>query len=337
MINACSVSAPGKLFLFGEYAVLDGAPAILSAVDRRVRVTVAPASNGHWSINAPDIGIDWLQLAAHGQVPNHVAPHMRQRLNVYEAVLTQVQQQIGLPDSPLAIDVDSSPFVDNGHKLGLGSSAAVTSALTAALAHAAGQPLDRNTLRQNAIAAHRQAQNGRGSGADVATAIHGGVIEFQADAVTRELTLPAGITGMAVVTGDGAATPDLVKRVRAYGQSNARGYAADMAVLTALANNAHQAMADGSAFLRLVQDYFEALQTLGKHARACIVLPRHHELARLAAEYGGVFKTSGAGGGDLGLVFAPSGPPVRRLSAALVSANAKIVPLRFGAPGLKIG
>jgi phosphomevalonate kinase len=34
-------SAPGKLVLAGEYAVLDGAPAIVMAVDRRAVVSVA--------------------------------------------------------------------------------------------------------------------------------------------------------------------------------------------------------------------------------------------------------------------------------------------------------
>ena len=33
-------SAPGKIVLSGEYAVLDGAPAICAAVDRRAAVTI---------------------------------------------------------------------------------------------------------------------------------------------------------------------------------------------------------------------------------------------------------------------------------------------------------
>ncbi len=36
-----TASAPGKLVLSGEYAVLDGAPAICMAVDRRARVTIS--------------------------------------------------------------------------------------------------------------------------------------------------------------------------------------------------------------------------------------------------------------------------------------------------------
>ncbi len=38
------VEAPGKLVLLGEYAVLDGAPAVVAAVDRGVRCTVSAGS-----------------------------------------------------------------------------------------------------------------------------------------------------------------------------------------------------------------------------------------------------------------------------------------------------
>src|SRR5262249_59369926 len=39
-------SAPGKLFLTGEWAVLRGAPALVAAVDRRVSVTIEPGTDG---------------------------------------------------------------------------------------------------------------------------------------------------------------------------------------------------------------------------------------------------------------------------------------------------
>ena len=40
--GALTVLAPGKLVLVGEYAVLDGAPAIVAAVDRGVRCVLSP-------------------------------------------------------------------------------------------------------------------------------------------------------------------------------------------------------------------------------------------------------------------------------------------------------
>jgi mevalonate kinase len=37
--------APGKLVALGEYAVLDGAPAVVLAVDRYVEVTIEPSDD----------------------------------------------------------------------------------------------------------------------------------------------------------------------------------------------------------------------------------------------------------------------------------------------------
>ena len=46
-------SAPGKLIVCGEYAVLDGAAAICAAVDRRAVVTVEAADDSYHVVTAP--------------------------------------------------------------------------------------------------------------------------------------------------------------------------------------------------------------------------------------------------------------------------------------------
>ena len=46
-------SAPGKVILSGEYAVLDGAPAVCVAIDRRARVTVEYNDEDHHVVAAP--------------------------------------------------------------------------------------------------------------------------------------------------------------------------------------------------------------------------------------------------------------------------------------------
>ena len=48
-----AASAPGKVVLAGEYAVLDGAPAICAALDRRARVQIAPSGTDHHVVEAP--------------------------------------------------------------------------------------------------------------------------------------------------------------------------------------------------------------------------------------------------------------------------------------------
>src|SRR3954451_15232031 len=138
-------TAPGKLILTGEYAVLGGAPAIVVAVDRRA-------------------------VARRNSTPRGSSPFLL-------AVADEIAQRRGGSDpaarAALEISVDSTAFYDKITKLGLGSSAAVTVAATA-LALGTADPQE---VLSVALAAHARAQGprgARGSGADIAAAVHGG-------------------------------------------------------------------------------------------------------------------------------------------------------------------
>ena len=355
-------SAPGKLFLLGEYAVLEGAPALLTAVDRRVEVTIDESPTGFWQFSAPNLGIFNLALGTDGSLPEGLSDQLRAHLRVFDEVRAAVQAAARRAQSqaqsqpqpqprtqlpaqpmaarfalPLAISIDSSALSRGGHKLGLGSSAATATALTAALARALGLTLDQGELFRLADAAHRSSQNGAGSGGDVAASVHGGLIRFAPGAAVVPLRWPKELCISAVVTGEGALTTRLVGRVADYAAESPVQHQADLARMTHLAEQAEAALASPAAFLRLASDYFDALTVLDTHVQAGIVSRRHQELNALAAREGGVFKTSGAGGGDVGLAFSYAGEPTERLAGAFARAGAAIVPLGFFAAGLQGG
>ena len=340
-----SVSAPGKLFLLGEYAVLEGAPALLLAVDRRVTVTVAPSSDDRWHLStlglstpgltSPDLDTADLTLEADGSIPAGVDVGTRERLNVFDAVRRAVGDAVPV-EGALSVTIDSTAFSAAGHKLGLGSSAAVATALTAALLVAAGRSPSREEIRILATQAHRSAQRGAGSGGDVASSSYGGLIGYVQDTAPVSLVLPQDLQIMAVVTGTGSSTTNLVGRVGQYAARDPDLYRADMARLAALAHRAQDAMGSAETFLALAADYFGALAELDAHASAGIVSEHHRQLHSLAADLGGVFKTSGAGGDDVGLVFAESEESATRLAAAFAEVGAEAVALTFGARGVTI-
>jgi len=328
-------SAPGKLFLLGEYAVLGGAPALLTAVDRRAEVTVDDSASDTWQVSAPNLGIEGLELGTDGALPDALDPRVRSSLRVFDAAREAVLALAPRPPGPLAISIDSSALSRGGHKLGLGSSAAVAAALTAALATAVNLDLSRKQLFRLADAAHRSAQGGVGSGGDVAASVYGGLIGYTQGATPVPLHWPEELTITAVVTGEGSLTTKLVGRVADYAAEDPARHLADLARLSGLAARAEAALADPDAFLRLANDYFTALDRLDAHALAGIVSERHHELHELAKREGGAFKTSGAGGGDVGLAFSRTGEPTQRLAGALARAGADVVPLGFLAAGLQ--
>ena len=94
-MTAIVTSAPGKLFLLGEYAVLEGAPALLTAVDARVRVRIEPAEAGRWRLDAPDLGIGSLTLGADGTLPAGLDAGTRRNLRVFDAVRATVAERAG--------------------------------------------------------------------------------------------------------------------------------------------------------------------------------------------------------------------------------------------------
>ena len=60
--------APGKLLLIGEYAVLDGASALVMAVDRQVSVKVSHARRRVGCLHAPSLEFGaqpWRSTMAH--------------------------------------------------------------------------------------------------------------------------------------------------------------------------------------------------------------------------------------------------------------------------------
>lgn len=326
-------SAPGKLFLIGEYAVLEGAPAVLAAVDRRARVELRAARDGRWRLDAPNLGLHDLDLSDPATV---ASPVLHERLKVFLAVREHVGQHLGAILPPLHVHIDTAEFARDGHKLGLGSSAAVATALYCALL--AWQDVDTEPaeLARLAIAAHRNAQNGTGSGGDVATSVYGGMIRYSSGQTPQILRWPNGLSGLAVVTGQGANTPDLVRRVYAYEENAPQGFAADLARLCALAEMAADHIDRAGRFLQLAREYFEALIALDHHASAGIVSARHHELHALAARHGAVFKSSGAGGGDVGLLFATPHVDETALHAAFAGVGAEVVTLQMGATGVRL-
>lgn len=333
--TAGRVSAPGKLYLLGEYAVLDGAPALLTAVDRRVRVTVTDSTSG-WGLTAPDIGlVNRLALNAHGALPETISHDLRRKLALVNAVRATVDA-LAPPIGPYDMTVESSDFLLNGHKLGFGSSAAVAVALTSALAAQRGVSLALSALFNLAFAAHSTSQGGKGSGGDIATSVYGGHILFRQGSEPRSVSWPDDLDLFAVVTGTGSSTVDLVGRVADYAVQHPVEYRRDLDNLGSLANHTEDAVKSADGFLALADEYFHALEAMDSRAHAGIVTERHRELRALAAASGAVFKTSGAGGGDLGLVFAKL-DSTDQLRSVFTEAGATVIPVSTSTDGVRVG
>jgi len=299
-------TAPGKLILTGEYAVLQGAPALVTAVDRRA-------------------------VARHDAVRGS-SPFLL-------AVATELAARRGDNDpaarAALEIAVDSSAFYDShGTKLGLGSSAAVTVA-AAACALATTAAFDRDEVMAIAIAAHANAQGergARGSGADIAAAVHGGTIAFTTGAPHRRLAWPTSVTLVPFFTGAAADTVSLLSQIAAARE--ARPTLVD-AALVAIGDASRAACGALTAPAELVPAAVVAafaLASIGIDRLAMVtgvdLVPSCVTNARTAlARLGGTAKTTGAGGGDVAVAVIPATADVTEVARILIEAGCR--PLRL--------
>lgn len=314
--------APGKLVLLGEYAVLEGGPAWVAAVDRFVRAAAKPGP-ARLTVFAPDERD--LPLTRSGDAWT-TAPGWE----IAAAALTAA-----FGENVTDVSIDSREFYLPGAdgaptKAGYGSSSAVVAAVLA-LGKYAGAPVEARYAAAREV--HHRAQGRLGSGVDIAAAVFGGAFVFQRAEVTASLALPADLRVVPVWLGASASTPLLVGRVLEWKRSAPDEYQAliDEMATTASVGIDYLQQGDTGGFIEAAADYGRRMGQLGRSAGVPIVTPAMEDLAGAVAGRA-AFKPSGAGGGDVGLFFTEADREAE-VRADVERAGGRIIPLKFGAAG----
>ena len=321
--------APGKLVVLGEYAVLDGAPALVLAVDRHAVATLEPSRDGECRLRtlAPE--------------PNErrFAPGEPSGAALVDRVIGDARAVPAWRGS-----LDSTELYSGATKLGLGSSAAALCAWAGAwtaYANAAGTTLAAPTL-DGLVALHRAFQGGRGSGIDVAASFAGGVVEFRLGplGVPRigSVRLPNSVGFAGIFAGRSASTPEFGARYRAWKAARPAEAEAMFRRLSAAAE-AGCAAARGEAagaFVEAIADYGLGLRDLGVAIGADIVTAEHRQIGEHARRYGVAYKVSGAGGGDVGLACALDRDALASFAAAVREQGFRVIELGVAERGLTV-
>jgi len=333
--------APGKLFVLGEYAVLGGAPAVVAAIDRYIQITLTVnASTTTAHIVAPDLNSIAVFPAA---APPTVHGPLGFAVAAYAAAVQRFPQ---LTDAGTTIEIASHLGDRRGTKVGLGSSAAVTVGILAAMFAAArrtaseDQAFNRNELFATALQAHRSAQNGIGSGADIAASIYGGLILFEPRAEllpqVTPLTLPASALLLAAWSGEAAATVDLVTRYGSASNGMAARRRAFVDASRACVDDFVRGLAAGTLPLAAVNANGAALERLSHELHVPLLTPRLVDLIAIAHAHGAAAKISGAGGGDCGIALTDDAAAAQRIRAAWQGAGLTLLDLGISQKGVTV-
>jgi len=328
-------TAPGKLVVVGEYAVLQGGPAIVSAVDRRAVAEF---------VGSESIALSELRISNDGRryrfEIHKGSVQWRDNPGEQGALLEAAVQEFadrGLDIAslaPFSLQLCSQSFyADGSRKLGLGSSAAVAVALTGCLQQAISGVTDCDT----ALAVHRKFQRNSGSGIDVCASYHGGNQAVRNGEVTA-LVWPPEVFRLPVWTGVTASTPLMLSALAKFAAEQPQQHNDLLSVLSAHAGGAVHAceQSDAAMLQAALRDFSVALHELDAATGLGIWSAEHLELERLAAQAGLSYKPSGAGGGDFGLAIGTDPEAALKFRALVAEAGFACVDFEWGVDGLTL-
>jgi len=299
-----STSAPGKLLLMGDHAVVYGGPCLVTAISERMTVTISPSPDDQVHFATPGIS----------------------DTRFLTAVLRAAEQYWRMPIPKLTIET-SSAFSGN---YGLGSSAAVTVAALFALSEYLEKSISSEKLFRLAHGVILDVQK-VGSGFDVASAIWGGTIWYEhlgktiVPVVTRDMPLVVGFTGTKANTA--TMVSDVAKKYDSQKETVTRIFSA----IEKLVFDAKEKMGEGDwervgKLMDFNQEYLRDLGVSSEKLESLI------SAAKRAGAWGA--KLSGAGGGDCMIALAPVNKR-KQVEDAITAVGGQVIHISPNAPGVR--
>lgn len=297
-----SVSAPGKLLLLGEHAVVFGEPCIVTAIDQRLTVTAE--KNDRVLI---------------------VAPQVKETKFVDRSVNTFFSKYS--KDSRVRLTI-SSQF---SHQVGFGSSSAVSVATLRALSLFFDVEMSNREIFDMAYQVTLNIQ-GVGSGFDIAAALYGGTIYFKKGGSTID---PLNLSDVPLVvgyTGVKADTPSLVREVAEKQKKYPEKVNKIFAAIGKLVEEARIKMGEGDwervgKLMDFNQEYLRDLGVSSEKLEAMI------SAAKQTGAWGA--KLSGAGGGDC-MIALTSSDKKEVVEKAIAKAGGEVIAVSPNAEGVRV-
>lgn len=322
--------APGKLYIAGEYAVLEqDCPAILVAVNQFIRVSITKSKSSTGSIHSKQYSQDsihWVRRGAQMVIDNRDNPfeYILSAINLTERFCLEQHIKLRVYDLHVNSDLDSA----DGKKYGLGSSAAVTVATVKAILRFYNVPFSNELVYKLSAISHYSVQ-GNGSAGDIAASVYGGWIAYQTfdkKWLKRELTQkslsevvdeawpglkiqlltpPEGMNLLIGWSQKPASTSRLVDETNA----NKAALNVEYKQFLQQSRKCVLRMIDGfeqgniGLIKMQIRENRKLLQHFAQINQIAIEIPRLSKLINIAESFGGAAKTSGAGNGDCGIVI----------------------------------
>jgi len=305
MAQTVTVSAPGKLMLFGEHAAVYGYPCIVTAVSERMLVCIEKTNDDKITIDAP-------------QVKN---------LLFVEKAVEKTLKTVHIHHTGLHIQT-SCMF---SCQYGFGSSSAVTVAVVYALTALFQKKIDKRQIFDIAYQTVLDVQK-TGSGFDVAATVWGGTLCYSNKGETIEPLWAKNISLVVGYSGVKADTVMLVEEVRKKKEQEPEKIERIFQAIAKIVQEARQKIEERDwervgVLMNFNQEYLRDLGVSTEKLESMI------SAAKNAGAYGA--KLSGAGGGDCMIALVPSDKR-KAVSDAIIATDGQIIDVAVNAESVKI-
>ncbi len=297
--------ASGKIFFSGEYMALEGGRAITLSTPQSAKVSISESKEpdnlffSSMSDQVYPFRIDenmrliWLE-----EDPKHLG-----------GILKESIKQFDKGFSGRSISIDTSEFFYEQRKIGIGSSSAVSVAITKALNQLFDLRLTSESMINHARQIHNKSQDSNGSGFDIITSLmevrslacrilDNGAYDYE------QIGIPETINILVVVNDEYIETSEMIERYEAaknkyndYFTKHAPKMKHELELL-------YESIlkSDNESIFQYLAEYNKSLVDMNNVFNLGI-FNNHLKLIKLAKDEGVFYKPSGSGGGDIGIVI----------------------------------
>lgn len=300
MMTSIETTAPGKIILFGEHAVVYGRPAIavpLSHVQAKATLEATPGAE--FRISAADLGRNY--FLAEAETDDPLATIVRATL-----------EYLGQSSPPPAL-LQISSTIPLGR--GLGSGAAISTVIARAIAQFLGQPLTPAQI-STLVYEVEKLYHGTPSGIDNTVIAFEQPVYFIKGRPIQRMRVSQPLTLVVADTGVIAPTHTVVGDLRRRWQAEPEKYEGYFDEIEALVNQAQATIERHNSQIpalgRLMNENQELLETLGVSSSE---LERLIQAAHQSGALGAKLSGAGWGGNMIALTWPDSAPAIAQALA----------------------
>lgn len=337
-----TVSAPGKLMLMGEHAVVYDHPCLVTAVDQRMWATVEILKTPDFKLEAPDVNIlnykKSLNEIGKGDIPKGAQFVEIAVKNLYEKY-------------KLTTGIKVTTKSEFSSLFGFGSSSASTVCIVKALSELFNLKLSNKEIFDLAYKTVLDIQ-GKGSGFDVAVAVYGGTLYFitggrvikqlsdyssreakpNREAIVLDFARTVNLPLIVGYSGVKADTVTLMNKVKEKFDNNQKRLDEIYSEIEIIVEKAKKV---------LVEKDWEILGSLMNSNQQYLVelevsIPKLDEMIKSSLNVGAYgAKLSGAGGGDCMIALSPD-EKRKGVENAIRQAGGEVIQVKTNAEGVRI-